>query len=59
MVASAGSITVGMNETIVGVDVSLVPARLATVSGIAVDGQGLLHAVETSWRPIETATSAR
>ena len=40
MFASAGSITVGMNETIAGMDVSLASVRLATISGFAVDGQG-------------------
>jgi hypothetical protein len=33
-------LTVGAAETISGIDITLTPTRLATISGVAVDGQG-------------------
>jgi len=39
-VASAQRLTVGVGQTLTGVDVSLVPTRLASISGIAIDSQG-------------------
>jgi Carboxypeptidase regulatory-like domain len=39
-VASAQRLTVGSAQTLTGIDVSLVPARLASISGIALDSQG-------------------
>jgi hypothetical protein len=38
--ADAQPIAVGLGEVVSGVELSLVPARVASVSGIAVDGQG-------------------
>ena len=38
--AIAQRLTVGAAETISGIDITLTPTRLATISGVAVDGQG-------------------
>jgi protocatechuate 3,4-dioxygenase beta subunit len=38
--ASARTLTVGVGQTIGGIDIALMPARLSTISGIAIDGQG-------------------
>jgi len=39
-VASAQRVTVGVAQTLTGIDIVLVPTRLASVSGIATDAQG-------------------
>jgi protocatechuate 3,4-dioxygenase beta subunit len=38
--AAARTLTVGVGQTIGGIDITLMPARLATISGIAIDSQG-------------------
>jgi len=38
--AAARTLTVGVGQTIGGIDIALMPARLATISGIAIDSQG-------------------
>jgi protocatechuate 3,4-dioxygenase beta subunit len=39
-IAAARALTVGVGQTIDGIDIALQPVPLATISGIAIDGQG-------------------